>query len=224
MNQAKAVVSSYIGVTVMAGIIFLAGGRLLYWQALLYLGLAILGTVLTQVLSPKERDLSAYRAKSVKTGEVWDRRIVGVLFLLSVATFVVAGLDSGRFGWSGLLPLATTITGAVVLFIGQLIFALARRENAFFAGTVQIDEDRLHTVCMTGPYGVVRHPGYLGMVISTVGFPLLIGSYWAFIPAGLSVITLLLRMQKEDRFLKDRLPGYGEYAKTVKYKLIPFLL
>lgn len=224
MNQTKAVVSSYIGVMVMAGIIFLAGGRLLYWQALLYLGLAILGTALTHVLSPKERNLSAYRANSVKTGEAWDRRIVGVLFLLSVATFVVAGLDSGRFGWSGPLPPATTIIGAVVLFVGQLIFALARRENAFFAGTVQIEEDRLHTVCMTGPYHVVRHPGYLGMVISTVGFPLLIGSYWAFIPAGLSVITLLLRMQKEDRFLKDRLTGYREYANTVKYKLIPFFL
>jgi protein-S-isoprenylcysteine O-methyltransferase Ste14 len=224
MNQTKAVVSSYIGVIVLAGIIFVAGGRLLYWQALLYLALAILGTTLTHVLSPKERNLSAYRAKSVKTGEAWDRRMVGVLFLLSVVTFIIAGLDSGRFGWSGPLPPATTIIGAIVLFIGQLIFALARRENAFFAGTVQIEEDRLHTVCRTGPYSIIRHPGYLGMAISTIGFPLLIGSYWAFVPTALSVITLLLRMQKEDRFLKDRLMGYREYADTVKYKLIPFLL
>ena len=207
----------------MASIIFIAGGRLLYWQALLYLGLAILGTTLTHVLSPKESNLAAHRANTVKTGESWDRRIVGFYFLLNIVTFVIAGLDSGRFGWAGPLPLVATIIGSVVMFIGQLIFALARRENAFFASTVQIEEDRPHLVCMTGPYSVIRHPGYLGMAISIVGFPFVIGSYWAFVPVVLSVITLLLRVQLEDRFLKDRLAGYQEYSSIVKYKIIPFI-
>jgi protein-S-isoprenylcysteine O-methyltransferase Ste14 len=133
----------------------------------------------------------------------------------------IAGLDSGRFGWSGPLPLVVTIIGSTVMFTGQLIFALARRENAFFASTVQIEEDRHHSVCTTGPYSIIRHPGYLGMAISIVGFPLVIGSYWAFVPVVPSLITLLLRTQWEDRFLKDRLTGYREYSGTVKYKLIP---
>jgi protein-S-isoprenylcysteine O-methyltransferase Ste14 len=223
MNQRKAVAISYVGVIVMASIIFIAGGRLLYWQALLYLGLAIFGTTLAHVLSPKGSNLAAHRANNAKTGEPWDRRIVGFSFLLTIVTFSIAGLDSGRFGWSGPLPLGATIIGSVVMFVGQLIFALARRENAFFASTVQIEEDRFHSVCTTGPYGVIRHPGYLGMILSIVGFPLVIGSYWAFVPVVLSVIALLMRVQLEDRFLKDRLAGYQEYASTVKYKIIPFI-
>jgi protein-S-isoprenylcysteine O-methyltransferase Ste14 len=223
MNQRRAVISSYIGVIVMASVIFIAGGRILYWQALLYLGLAILGTTLTHVLSPKGSNLAALRANNVKTGESWDRRIVGFSFLLTMATFIIAGLDSGRFGWSGPLPRVATTIGSVVMFMGQLIFALARRENPFFASTVQIEEDRLHSVCATGPYSVIRHPGYLGMALSIVGFPFVIGSYWAFVPVVLSVITLLLRVQLEDRFLRDRLTGYQEYTGVVMYKIIPFI-
>jgi protein-S-isoprenylcysteine O-methyltransferase Ste14 len=224
MNQRKAVFSSYIGVIAMASIIFIAGGRLLYWQALLYLGLALLGTTLTHVLSPEGSNLAAHRANSVKTGESWDRRILGFSFLLSIITFVVAGLDSGRFGWSGQLPLVATIMGSVVMFLGQLLFALARRENAFFASTVQIEHDRPHTVCTTGPYSVIRHPGYLGMVVSIIGFPFVIGSYWAFVPVVLSVFTLLIRAQLEDRLLKDKLMGYQGYSSVVKYKIVPFIL
>jgi hypothetical protein len=131
MNQRNAVVSSYIGVIAMASIIFIAGGKLLYWQALLYPGLAILGTAFTHVLSPKESNLAARRANTVNTGESWDHRILAIFFLLSLVTFILTGLDSGRFGWSGPLPLVATIIGSTVVLIGQLIFALARRENTF---------------------------------------------------------------------------------------------
>jgi len=223
MNQKKAVVSSYLGVIVMASIIFIAGGRLLYWQALLYLGLAILGTTLTHVLSSKKINLTAHRAATVKTGESWDRRILGIFFLLNIVTFIIAGLDSGRFGWSGPVSLIVTAIGSVFMFIGQLIFALARRENAFFASTVQIEEARHHYVCKTGPYIIIRHPGYLGMAISIIGFPFVMGSYWAFVPVVLTVVTILLRVNLEDNFLKNRLSGYLEYSTAVKHKLIPFI-
>jgi protein-S-isoprenylcysteine O-methyltransferase Ste14 len=223
MDQRKAIVSSYIGVIVMASVIFIAGGRLLYWQALLYLGLAVLGTTLTHVLAPSQGNLAAHRANNARTGEVWDRRIVGLFFLLSIVTFIIAGLDSGRFGWAGPMPLAATIVGSVVMFIGQLIFALARRENAFFASTVQIEADRAHAVCTTGPYSIVRHPGYVGMALSIIGLPFVLGSYCALGPVVLSLVTLLVRVQLEDRFLNDRLAGYREYAGVVRYKLIPFI-
>lgn len=223
MDQRKAVISSYIGVIVIASIIFIAGGKLRYWQALLYLGLALLGTTLAHVLAPKTSDLAARRAANARSGELWDRRIVGISFLLTIVTFTLAGLDSGRFGWSGPLPLAATIGGSAVMLLGQLIFALARRENAFFASTVQIEDDRRHTVCSSGPYRIVRHPGYFGMMISTAAFPFVIGSYWALVPVALSVIALLVRVQLEDQFLNDRLAGYREYASTVRHKLIPFV-
>lgn len=223
MNKSKAIVSSYIGVIVMASFIFLAGGRLLYWQALLYLGLALIGTTLTHLFTPKDSDLAAHRANNARSGEAWDRKIMGLFFLLSLVTFVVAGLDSGRFGWSGQMPLFAMVTGGIVMFCGQLLFALARRENAFFASTVQLETERGHSVCRTGPYQFVRHPGYLGMALSVIGFPFVLGSYWACIPVGLSVVLLLVRVQLEDRFLQDKLAGYPEYASQVKSKLIPYL-
>lgn len=223
MNQHKAIISSYIGVIVIASTIFIAGGKLLYWQALLYLGLAILGTTITHVLTPKASNLAAQRVKNVKTGEAWDRRLLGFSFLLNIITFIIAGLDSGRFGWSAPLPLGVTISGAIMMVSGQLIFALARRENAFFASVVQIESERGHTVCTTGPYRSVRHPGYVGILLSLLGLPLVLGSYWAWITVVLSALTLLLRVQREDQFLKDRLPGYSEYVRTVEYKLIPFV-
>jgi protein-S-isoprenylcysteine O-methyltransferase Ste14 len=223
MTQKMAIVSSYIGILLMASVIFIAGGRLLYWQALLYVGLAMLGAILAQVLSPNKSNLAAHRANTALSGETWDRQILGVLFLLNLLTFVTAGLDSGRFGWSGPVPLIATAIGSVAMVLGQFLFALARRANTFFASTVQIQADRSHAVCMTGPYRVVRHPGYLGMVTSVVGFPLVIGSYWAFIPVALTAVLLLLRVQLEDQFLGERLAGYQEYANKVKFKLIPFV-
>lgn len=223
MNQRRAIISSYVGVMVIASVIFIAGGQLLYWQAWLYVGLALLGTTLTHMLAPKEGNLAARRATQARAGEAWDRRIVGIYFLLSIVTFVIGGLDSGRFEWSGPVPLAATALGALAMLAGQLLFALARRENTFFASTVQIETERSHAVCATGPYRVVRHPGYLGMFTSMLGFPLVIGSYWAFIPAALALVLLLLRVSLEDRFLSERLAGYGDYAHRVRYRLIPFM-
>ncbi len=84
MNQRKSIMSSYIGVAVMAGIIFLAGGRLRYWQALLYLALALLGTTITHLLAPPASDLAARRVANARAGEAWDRRLMGFYFLLTL--------------------------------------------------------------------------------------------------------------------------------------------
>lgn len=221
MSQRRAILSSYVGVVIIACIIFIAGGRLNYWQAWLYLGLAVVGTALTHLLAPRASDLAARRAANAKNGERWDRRLMGLYFLLTIVTFVVAGLDSGRFGWSDAMPLAATVAGSAVMVLGQLIFAWARRANAFFSSTVQIEAERSHAVCTTGPYRLVRHPGYLGMALSVVGFPFVLGSRWACVPVALCLALLLLRVQLEDRFLQDKLAGYREYAGAVRYKLIP---
>lgn len=223
MSGKGAVLSSYIGVIAMAGIIFLAGGRLDYGPAWLYLALAVAGTTVVHGLTPRGSDLAAHRARNARSGEAWDRKLMGLYFLLTLVTFVVAGLDSGRYAWSGSLPTAATVTGAMIMLCGQILFALARRENAFFSSLVQIESERAHAVCRTGPYRVVRHPGYLGMLLSIASFPLVLGSCWAFVPVALCVIVLLVRVQLEDRFLQENLTGYREYAAAVKYKIVPHI-
>ena len=79
-------------------------------------------------------------------------------------------------------------------------------------------------VISSGPYGIVRHPGYtatiLGLVLVT---PLLLGSWWAFIPAMLATLCLILHTALEDRTLQKELSGYEAYTRKVPYRLIPGL-
>lgn len=221
MSKTKAIIASYVGVIAYAGFLFAGAWKLVYWQGILYLALALVGTTVSHLLVPADSDLTAQRARGAKSGEAWDRRLLGGLFLANIATFVIAGLDSGRFGWSGLVPIAVTVAGAVMMLLGQVLFALAKRENAFFSSTVQIQNDHGHAVCDTGLYRIVRHPGYLGMLLSMVAFPLVTNSYWAFLPTALATGLLLARTALEDRFLTQELPGYTEYAARVRWRLVP---
>ena len=93
--------------------------------------------------------------------------------------------------------------------------------NPFFEKTVRIQKERGHHVIDTGPYAVVRHPGYAGFVGWIISAPLLLASAWAFIPALLAVVGILVRTILEDRTLQAELPGYCEYAVRVRFRLVP---
>ena len=221
MGRTKAIVASYVGVLVYAGLVFLGAWRLVYWQGLLYVALALAGTTLSHLLVPAGSELTANRAREAGAGEAWDRRLLGALFIVNVVMFVAAGLDSGRFGWSGRVPPAVTVAGAALMLAGQAVFALAKRQNEFFSSTVRIQAERGHRVCDAGLYARVRHPGYLGMLSSLVAFPLVMGSYWAFVPALAGAALLVRRTALEDRFLIERLPGYADYARATRWRLVP---
>jgi len=93
--------------------------------------------------------------------------------------------------------------------------------NAHFATVVRVGEEGKHQVVMSGPYRIVRHPGYLGAVFQCLGVPLILGSWWAFIPAGVALVALLFRTVLEDRTLQAELAGYDRLVKQTPYRLIP---
>ena len=95
--------------------------------------------------------------------------------------------------------------------------------NKHFEGFVRIQKDRDHKVITSGPYKIIRHPGYAGMVLTSISMPLLLGSIYAFIPVCISLILLLIRTYKEDETLQAELEGYSEYVQMTKYRLIPFV-
>lgn len=223
MGKTRAIVASYVGVLLYASLVFVGAWKITYRAGLLYVVLALIGTTLNHLLVPAGSTLTADRAREARTGQGWDRRLLGLYFLVNVVTFLTAGMDSGRFGWTGDLPPGVTVVGAALMLSGQLIFALAKRQNAFFSSTVRIQAERGHSVCDAGPYRFVRHPGYLGMLMSLLAFPLVMSSLWAFVPAGVAVIVLARRAALEDRFLVGELPGYQDYARRTRWRLVPGL-
>jgi protein-S-isoprenylcysteine O-methyltransferase Ste14 len=132
----------------------------------------------------------------------------------------VAGLDVGRYGWSSLgLPYA--VMGVVFLIVSSVLVNWAMIENPYFEPTMRIQNDRDHRVVTTGPYAIVRHPGYLSGILWIASVPLILGSLYALAPFVLYTVLMTLRTYLEDRTLQEELPGYTEYAEGVKHRLFP---
>jgi protein-S-isoprenylcysteine O-methyltransferase Ste14 len=222
--KTKAIIASYVGVLLFTALVFLGAWKITYWQGILYAVLALVGVTLSHVLVPAGSTITADRARQARAGQEWDKRLLGAFFIVNIVMLLIAGMDSGRFRWTGDVPAGITIAGAVLMLSGQVLFAVAKRENAFFSSTVRIQTERGHRVCDTGVYRVVRHPGYLGMLISQLAVPLVMNSYWAFVPAAIGVALLTARTVLEDRFLVDELPGYKDYTNRTRWKLLPGLL
>ena len=224
MNKTRAIIASYVGVLVFASPAFLGAWTTVFWPGIIYVGLAVFGTTVNHLLTPPDSNLTARRASEAGAGEAWDKRLLGLYFLLNLLVCLVGGLDAGRFGWSGPVPAAASAVGVVMVVTGQILFAFAKRQNQFFSSTVRIQTEHGHRVCDTGLYAIVRHPGYLGMLVSLVAFPLVLNSYWAYLPTVMAVAALLVRTIWEDRFLVAGLAGYAEYAARTRWRLVPGIL
>jgi protein-S-isoprenylcysteine O-methyltransferase Ste14 len=167
-------------------------------------------------------DILAARINRHQGTEPWDKALVVCLLLAWLATFPVAALDDERFEWWP-LPWWAVALGYALLLAGMGILTWAEAVNKFFEPTVRIQADRGHQVIDTGPYGIVRHPGYVGGMLFFVGTALCLGSLWALIPAGLASLLLMVRTKWEDQMLKEKLLGYTEYAQRVRSRLIPWV-
>jgi protein-S-isoprenylcysteine O-methyltransferase Ste14 len=201
--------------------LLVSAGRLIYWQGWVYAAISLLMNFATQLILRNDPDLVKERSKPGAGAKAWDKGLLGLGLLLTLTTLVVAGLDSGRYHWSPNLSWIWSITGVVLNLTGMSIFLLALKENRFFSAVVRIQNDRKQTVCRTGPYKVIRHPGNAGMIIGTVGFPLLFISVWSTIPVLLSIVILVIRTHLEDNVLKGELKGYPDYQQATRFRLIP---
>jgi protein-S-isoprenylcysteine O-methyltransferase Ste14 len=218
------IVQSLLGLVGYGFILFLATGRVDWlwgWIFLAVTGLFLAGHVI--ILVPRNPALLVERQKGVLDRDVktWDKWIVmlggGVLPMIA---WIVAALDV-RLGWAGPLPLGVHLAGLLMSLLGYGLFLWALGANAFFSEGVRIQAERGHTVATNGPYRYVRHPGYVGAIVAMLGAPLMLGSFWALIPAVLTLAIYVLRTALEDRTLQAELPGYTEYTQRVRYRLLP---
>jgi protein-S-isoprenylcysteine O-methyltransferase Ste14 len=162
----------------------------------------------------------AERLAPPKGAKRWDRAILSCLRLAQLARYILAGLDQ-RNGWTGGFPLAAQIAGLLVCVLGNAILLWAMVSNSFFSQIVRIQAERGHTVAIGGPYQVVRHPAYVGMILFELAISTLLASWWALAAGGLCASLLILRTALEDRTLRAELGGYEEYARRVRYRLVP---
>ena len=159
--------------------------------------------------------------EKIQSAKAWDKVLAPLMALsLSFPLVIVAGLDH-RFGWSPIFPLWLIVLGFLLISLGYAFAAWALIENRFFSSVVRIQVDRGHVVCDSGPYRVVRHPGYAGNMLALPGMVLALSSMWTLIPAAVALIIAVIRTVLEDQALQDELPGYRDYARRVRYRLIP---
>ncbi len=207
-----------------AVVLFASSGRLDWVAAWVYLGV-YLGVLVVNmvVLAPRNPELIAERGQVKEDAKGWDKTLAGLVSLyLPLAMLILCGLDA-RNGWSPQPDVLPRAIALVFVVLGYGVVSWSMASNPFFSGVVRIQEERGHTVATSGPYRLVRHPGYLGMMAFTLATPVLLGSFWALIIAAIDLYLIVWRTVLEDRTLQEELPGYREYAARVRYRLIPWL-
>jgi protein-S-isoprenylcysteine O-methyltransferase Ste14 len=219
--NAKFLVKTLTASLIFSLLLFFCAGKLDYYQGWIFLGTNMITALMNFWTIRNDTDLMDERSKVREGVKSWDKIILGLSALTYVLNIVIAGLDSGRFHWSPNFHWGVYIFGIALTLIGQAVFLTARKENKYFSSVVRIQTDRGHAVCNTGIYKMVRHPGYLGMTISLVGFPFMTGSVMSIIPTFVAIILLAVRTYFEDETLKNELSGYAEYTQMTRKRLIP---
>lgn len=206
-----------IFLALVPAILFLSAGRLdlpWFWAySLLCCGIFV-GMALSL-----DRELLRERVQPGPGGE--DRGLRAMIMPMFLAHLIVAGLDAGRFGWSPQIPTPVRITAVALLALAMALTVWSMRVNRFFSPVVRIQSERGHHVVSTGPYAIVRHPGYTAALLNMACSGVVLGSLWSIVPLLPGVWLILRRTVIEDRFLLANLDGYRDYAARVRHRLFP---
>jgi protein-S-isoprenylcysteine O-methyltransferase Ste14 len=208
---------------IFACILFASAGRLDWqrgWGYLLAVSLLeVITLTLLAALAPETLNQRGTFQSGVKP---FDRAFAVLWLVLALCTPAVAGVDAVRFRWST-LPWSLFAVGLVVLLLASPFATWAMVENRYFEQFVRIQKERRHRAVTTGPYRFVRHPGYLGAILGALATPLMLGSAWTFVPAGLVALLFVVRTHLEDQTLRRELQGYEEYTKRTRFRLVPWV-
>ena len=218
----KMLVLAVVELIVFGLVLFGLAGTFDFWQAWVFLVVFALSTWIPSIYLLR-RDPDAHERRK-KAGPVAEARrvqkmLIGGWYASLAAMVLVSALDH-RFGWSA-VPTAVCLAGDILVIIGLGVTSMVVVQNSFAASTVRVEADQ--KLASTGLYGIVRHPMYTGNVITILGFPLALGSYWGLLPVIPGVLMLILRIRDEEKLLIEQLEGYREYAQKSRYRLVPLM-
>ena len=218
----KTAVSSTLGLALFLALVFIPAGTIHYWQGWVFLGAFAVATWPPSLYLLRTNPAALQRRMHV--GPFSETRTVqkvasSLVFVLFTTMIVVSVLDH-RFGWSS-VPTAVCLLGDALMAIGLIGTMLVVVQNGYAAANVVVEEGQ--RVVSTGLYGLVRHPMYTGTIPLMAGVPLALGSYWGLLFLLPSLAVLVIRIFDEEKMLTQQLPGYAEYTRRVRYRLVPYL-
>ena len=207
------------GLVIIGLLLFLPAGSFTFWQAWLFIGILfipmLIAGIVMMIFNP---DLLKKRLNAKE--EQKDQKIVIALSaVMFISAFIVAGLNF-RFSWI-VMPIWSVCAGAGIFLLAYLIYAEVLRENVYLSRTVEVQKDQ--KVIDTGLYGVVRHPMYFSTLFLFLSMGFVLGSPVSSAILLFYIPIIVVRIRNEETVLKEDLPGYKEYCKKVKCRLVPFI-
>lgn len=205
---------------VLAILLFASAGTVDFWQAWAWLFIFVASSALITVyLWTTDPQLLERRVRGGPTAEQEQaQRLIQLAASVAFIGLIVTPSLDRRFGWSH-VPLQIVLVGDLLEVLGFVIILFVFRENTFTSATIEVAADQ--TVVSSGPYAIIRHPMYSGALLMLLGTPLALGSWWGiamFVPLA---VVIALRLLDEEAFLAKSLPGYVEYRRRTRFRLIP---
>ncbi len=183
--------------------------------------LTILAVVFAAAFAMLDRGLLQERMRPGGKPAPLGLRLLNVVLL---AHWIIAGLDRGRLHWTDNVPPWLQALALLLVATGYALVFWAMLVNRFFSSVVRIQSDRGQHVISAGPYALVRHPGYSAGILIVLASGIALGSWLAATFLVAVVLPFLLyRVINEDRVLRSRLDGYADYARQVRWRLVPGL-
>jgi protein-S-isoprenylcysteine O-methyltransferase Ste14 len=218
---ARYAVRETLGLAVMGVALFWPAGKLAWWPTWAVLGvMAVWIAATAAVILRTNPALLAERLGPRKGAKRWDVAILSALGILQLVRYVVAGFDQ-RFNWTSGIPLIAQLIALGLCALGYALVVWATASNAFFSQVVRLQPERGQTVATGGPYRFARHPAYLGAVIYELAAPVVLASWWCLAVSLVNVGLLFVRTALEDRALQVELPGYADFTRRVRWRLLP---
>jgi protein-S-isoprenylcysteine O-methyltransferase Ste14 len=216
----RLVLSRYLmALLALAAMFFIPAGTLAYWEAWLYLGILFIPMAFVMIYLIKNDPELLERRMRFRERETTQKRVIGFSWIFFLLAFLIPGFDE-RFDWS-YVPVWVVLAAAVVVLLGYGMVIWVFRENRYASRVIEVAQGQ--QVIDTGPYAVVRHPMYSGSILLYTFSPLVLGSWWAVIPAAMIIPTLVARILNEEQILVKDLPGYSAYRERVRFRLMPLV-
>ena len=214
-----AIIKFLLGVLLVGLLVFLPAGSLSYLNGWIFMGVLFIpmyiAGIVMMFINPKLLQ-SRLDAKEKQKDQNLVIKLSGLMF---IAGFIVAGLDY-RFTFIK-IPQEVSYIASLVFLLGYVLYGVVLKQNTYLSRTIKVEDEQ--KVISTGLYSVVRHPMYTATIVLFLSMPLVLGSLVSFFIFLVYPILIAFRAVKEEQFLMKELPGYNEYLKKVKYRLIPFI-